>query len=334
MGFITFGELMLRLTPEAHVGKLVDAGKFAVGYAGSESNVATSLATLGNTVSYVSKLPQNPLGDAALHSLRRHGIATEYIVRGGQRLGTYFVELGMSIRPSRVVYDRRDSAFSGATIDEFDWVKIFTGASWLFVSGITPALSDSCAAITVAMVSMARQMGVHVAFDFNYRRSLWEDPTQAKTIFKRILEHTDLVLGNVGVLADIYGWRFDDTGHAQTQAAMIRFRDEFNIGKLAFTVRDHISASHNRIAGVFLDGAESYSSDEYSIAVQDRFGTGDAFAAGILHGVYNGWAAQKVVDFGAAAFALKHTLAGDLHLSNENEILSIMAGNTAGHVIR
>ncbi|HET8735301.1 MAG TPA: sugar kinase [Pricia sp.] len=335
MSFSTFGEIMLRLVPTGQADRLRTTSLFAVDYAGSESNVAVSLACLGNSVQFISKLPENPLGQAARQSLERFGVSTDRVIAGGQRIGTYFIELGSSIRPSRVVYDRTDSAIAGIGKDEFDWEHILKDQKWLHVSGITPALSKSCAETCVLAAKTARKMGVQVSFDLNYRRSLWEHADKAQVIFDRILEHTDLVFGNIGVLKDVYGMTFTGTNPTdRTLDALRKARPIFGVDRLAFTIRNHSSASVNQLGGACISSDDPVLSNSYDIEITDRFGTGDAFAAGFLHAVHQGWPPQKSIAFATAAFALKHTMTGDIHTSSEAEINSIVEGNTSGHVIR
>ncbi|MDT7827622.1 sugar kinase [Pricia sp. S334] len=335
MSFSTFGEIMLRLVPSGQADRLRNSSLFAVDYAGSESNVAVSLACLGNDVQFITKLPDNPLGQGARQSLDRFGISTENCITGGERMGTYFIELGSSIRPSRVVYDRAGSAIATMDKGEFDWECILKNQKWLHVSGITPALSKPCAEACVLAVKTAGKMGVKVSFDLNYRRSLWDYPKKAKAIFDGILEHTDLVFGNIGVLKDVYGLVFNGNNPTdKTLDALRKARHLFGTEQLAFTVRDHSSASQNRLSGACISENNPIISNAYDIEVTDRFGTGDAFAAGFLHALEKGWHQQRCIDFATAAFALKHTMSGDIHTSDESEIDAIVAGNISGHVIR
>ena len=334
MSFVAFGEIMLRLAAPGQV-KLQDAVSMALGYAGSESNVATSLSILGNQVEFVSKLPQNPLGDGAVRSLHSYGISTRHLLRGGNRLGTYFIELGSSIRPSRVLYDRAGSSISQISPGEINWEKVLPGNSWVFISGITPALSDQCASETIRLASTAQKLGVKVGFDLNFRRTLWTDPAAARAIFDQVLEHTDLLIGNAGAIADVYGVNpVGETPMEIAQSAIHMARERFGGSSLAFTVRDHNSASRNSVSAVLYDGKSFFTAAGYSVDILDRFGTGDAFAAGVLHGLYHGWDSQLVIDFATAAFALKHTIPGDQHTSTQDEIRSVMEGYTSGQVIR
>ncbi|RTE54056.1 sugar kinase [Arenibacter aquaticus] len=335
MSFITFGETMLRLTPGNHATKISSSRLYQASFAGSESNVASSLGVLGNQVDHITKLPINQLGDAAIASLRSYGISTKFITRGGKRIGTYFIEVGTSIRPSSVIYDRSNSSISEIGTNEFNWNEILKNKKWIFLSGITPVLSEQCSEETLKAAKVAKHMGVKVAFDMNYRRSLWNDPADARKIFDQILEYSDLLFGNAGVLKDVYnlttigGSSMDQTIEATTKAA-----EKFGIKQLAFTAREHISASQNKVSAIFLSDSKYTISETIDVSISDRFGTGDAFAAATLHAINQGWDNKKIVDFATAAFALKHTIKGDQHTSCEKEILSIMEGKIGGHVLR
>ncbi len=326
---------MLRLDPSEHSTKINSSHSFRANYAGSESNVASSLGVLGNNVGFVTKLPDNQLGDAAVRSLMGYGIKTKYIRRGGKRIGAYFIEIGSSIRPSSVIYDRAGSSISEIKNGEFDWEEILENKKWLFLSGITPVLSEQCAKETINAAKTARKLGVKVSFDMNYRRSLWKDPTGAQKIFNQIMEQTDLLFGNAGVLKDVYG--FSLSGGDPTEEALDvahRAQQNFGIHQLAFTTREHTSSSVNKLGGIFLSTSKQAISNVYDVAVTDRFGTGDAFAAGCLHALNCGWTDKRTIDFATAAFALKHTIQGDQHTSNEKEIMSIVHGHISGHVLR
>ncbi|MDN5205700.1 sugar kinase [Fulvivirgaceae bacterium BMA10] len=335
MGFVTFGEIMLRLTPSVQNEKVVSAKNFNVGYAGSESNVASSLARLGNEVQFVSKLPQNALGDAAMNSINSHGVRTDFLLHGGNKMGTYYIEKGSSIRPSVVIYDRENSSISQIEANELSWLEILKGHHWLHISGITPALSPTCAEETLEAVRTAKKLDVKVSFDLNFRRSLWKDHTEAKKIFDPILECTDLLFANTGALADVYQIAFEHNDPIECSTKAIEeAKRRFGIDCLAFTIRWHDSASRNRLTGLMLSGSELSLSRVYDVEITDRFGTGDAFAAGVLHGISQNWEDQKALDFGTAAFALKHTIPGDQNYSTQKEIESIMNGNISGWAVR
>ncbi|MGX1930899.1 PfkB family carbohydrate kinase [Flagellimonas sp. 2504JD4-2] len=334
-GFVTFGEIMLRLTPSQQKDKLLLANEFSVGYAGAESNVAVSLACLKNEVDFVSKVPHSPMGQAALLSLQKFGVATDEVLHGGNRMGTYFIELGSSIRPSRVVYDRAGSAIADIKSDEFDWKTILKNKKWLHLSGITPALSNQCAKETVLAAQTAKEMGVKVSFDLNFRRTLWSDKKAARTIFDKIIACSDVIFANLGALEDVYDLQFSGTDAVEgTKNAMLKANTLFGVDNLAFTIREHHSASQNKLQGMAMNKSEMVNSKSYEIQVEDRFGAGDAFAAAYLHALDKSWELDKAIEFATAAFALKHTLKGDLHTSSEDEIFSIMNGDLSGHVIR
>ncbi|MEM8893447.1 MAG: sugar kinase [Bacteroidota bacterium] len=335
MKMITFGEIMLRLTPSQLGGKLKTAGELTVSYAGSESNVASSLAEFGHDAHFVTKLPGNELGHGAVRSLKSYGVNTSNILYSDGRIGTYFIEAGKSIRPSQIVYDRKDSVFSRIDPGEFAWERILEGASWLFVSGITAVLSEHCANELIKVTTMARKMNVGVAFDMNYRRSLWKSRTHAARIFDQVLPHTDVLLGNAGVLTDVYDMKFSGSKDEEiTMDAMQKAHSQFGVAQLAFTIRKHHSASQNSLQAMYFNHSKAFSSQEYNVEIMDRIGTGDAFAAAFIHGLANQWEDQKVINFAGAAFALKHTVLGDQHTSTEAEIMSIADGNTHGHIIR
>ena len=229
-GFVTFGEIMLRLTPSGNGDKLMVTNEFSVDYAGAESNVATSLACLGNQVDFISKVPDNPLGKASLLGLQKYGVTTDKVLFGGRRIGTYFIELGKSIRPSRVVYDRQASAISEIGEGEFDWKTILKNKEWLHLSGITPALSYQCGEETVLAVKIAKEMGVKVSFDLNFRRTLWPDGNTARLIFDRIIEHSDLIFANLGALDDVYGLQFTEKDSLErAKSAMLKASSLFGV---------------------------------------------------------------------------------------------------------
>jgi 2-dehydro-3-deoxygluconokinase len=239
--------------------KINTSGSFGVNYAGSESNVASSLGVLGNDVSYITKLPTNELGDTANSSLRTYGINISNIIRGGYRIGTYFIELGASIRPFRVIYDRKNSSLSEIKKDEFNWEAILRNKKWVFLSGITLVLSKQCAEETIKVSEIAKQLGVKVAFDMNYRRSLWNDILDARKIFDSILENTDLLFGNADVLKDVYNISPSNNNNLDNTIEVANIASErFRINQIAFTVRQHISASNTKVSGLFLSDSEHH----------------------------------------------------------------------------
>ncbi len=356
MSLLFFGEMMLRLTPSIAQQQLVCAEQLSVDFAGAESNVASSLALMGHECQFVTKLPSNALGDHGIASLKKYGIQTDYIRRGGQRIGSYFIEMGMSIRPSKVVYDRAYSAFSQISNDEFDWPSILSGKRWLHVSGISPALSTQCAVETIKAVKIAKSLGVKVSFDLNYRRSLWDDSQKARDYFSEILTYSNLAFGNAGVISDVFDYQTPDISenelaHVISQHSLEHLgktsqrswyqandlaeflRAKFDVD-FAMTERVHHSANQNTLTGFYITSTTCSFSAPITVEIKDRLGTGDAFAAAVLHGLERGWHGQQIAQFANAAFALAHTGIGDQNWSNEAEIQYIADGNLSGHIIR
>jgi len=336
MNYVTFGEILMRLTPAPSGAKIGSTSTMDMNFAGSESNVASSLALLENTVKFVSKVPDNPIGDAVCTSLLFYGVDTSNILKGGNRIGIYIIEAGKSIRPSKVIYDRAGSALSEIKDGEFNWNEILINQDWIFVSGISPVLSATCAAETIKAVTTAKAMGVKVAFDPNFRRSLWSSASEARKAFLPIIEQTDLLFGNYGMLMDVFDYQPKGGSSLEKSLCSIEKASEiFTVPMIAFTVREHSSASKNCISGLLnVENNIMRSNNTYDVDIMDRFGTGDAFAAAFLHALGKKWKNQQALDFATAAFGLKHTIKGDQHTSRENEIISIMNGNTQGHVIR
>lgn len=334
MSLVFFGELMLRLTPSLPQQQLIVAKELSVDFAGAESNVVSSLARLGHPCQFVTKLPDNPIADHALASLHQYGITTANTVRGGERVGTYFIELGCSIRPSRVVYDRAYSSIAEIGENEFDWREILAGQQHLHLSGILPALSKQCAAESIKAVKIASEMGLKVSFDLNYRRSLWNDSRVARDYFSQILSYSTLAFGNAGVMQDVFGFSPGATDGEDAAREIGAYLDKhFNVDA-AITQRIHHSATGNSLRGFYLRGAELWSSSDITVDILDRLGTGDAFAAGILHGLHRQWPLGKTVQFANAAFALAHTCYGDQNWLNEADIMAVAEGKLSGHIIR
>lgn len=334
MTIACFGELMLRLTPSQPGQILQQTPDLQMAFAGAESNVATSLSQLGNNVLFLSKFPANPIGQAAIASLNRYGIDCSRILQGGDRLGTYFVELGHSLRPSRVVYDRAHSALSEASATEFDWPTLLAGIECLHLSGITPAISENAAQITVQAAQAAKKMGIRVSFDMNFRRSLWSDIDIAREIFTALLSCADIAFGNTGVMNDVFSKQYGELSpKAASEQCARDLATDYSLVAVT-TSRNHHNANENTLGGCIADDSGTYRSKELPVSILDRLGTGDAFAAACLHGLLQGWPQQKNIDFATAAFALAHTVYGDPHLSSIDQIQAIADGQTGGYVLR
>ncbi len=336
---VTFGEIMLRLAP-FHYQRLVQAEQFQVTYGGGEANVAVALAQFGHEVYYVTRLPENPLGDAAENTLRRFGVKTDFVLRGGDRLGIYFLEHGASIRPSKVVYDRAHSAVSELRPGMIDWNAVFAGKDWFHITGITPALSPSCAEVALESVRAAKEVGLTVSCDLNYRKKLWT-PEQANRIMSRLVQFADVVVGNEEDAEKVFGIREEGVDVEKGQLDIekykkiaARLRDHCQAQKVAITLRESLSASDNNWSALLFDGRQAYVSRKYALHIVDRVGGGDSFAAGLIHGLISGWEAQKALEFAVAASALKHTIPGDMNIVSEAEVISVAEGNVSGRVQR
>ncbi|PKP61649.1 2-dehydro-3-deoxygluconokinase [Candidatus Atribacteria bacterium HGW-Atribacteria-1] len=336
---VTFGEIMLRLSPPNYQ-RLIQADSFDVTYGGGEANVSVSLASFGLNSYYVTKLPINPLGDAALNNLRRFGVKTDYIVRGGDRLGIYFLEIGAAQRPSKVVYDRAHSAIAVAKVGDFDWDEIFKDTKWFHFTGITPALSDTAADLTLEAVKKAKQNNLKVSCDLNYRRKLWSTE-KANKVMTSLMDYVDIVLGNeedaekiFGIKApesDISTGQLNKEGYKLVAQELIR---RFKLELVAITLRKSYSASDNGWSALAYDGKNFYNSTKYQIHIIDRVGGGDAFAGGLIYSLINGNQLQEALDFAVAASCLKHAIPGDFNLVSKDEVKSLQKGNVSGRVQR
>lgn len=336
---VTFGEIMLRLSPPNYK-RFCQTTSFDVTYGGGEANVAVSLANFGLDSYYVTRLPNNPLGDAALSYLRQFGVKTDYIIRGGEKLGIYFLEIGAAQRPTKVIYDRKGSAIAEAKVGDFDWGKIFEGAKWFHFTGITPALSDTVAELTLEAVKKAKEKGVKISCDFNYRSKLWS-PEKANKVMTPLMEYVDIALGNEQQVEKIFGikapksnittGRFGEEDCRFVAEELIR---RFNFELVTITLRESYSASDNGWSAVAYDGENFYTSSKYKIHIVDRVGGGDAFAGGLIYSLISGKNIQEALEFATAASCLKHTIPGDFNIVNIDEVESLQAGNVSGRVQR
>jgi len=336
---VTFGEIMLRLSPPNYQ-RLIQTDSFDVTYGGGEANVSASLANFGLDSYYVSKLPYNPIGDAALNHLRRFGVKTDYIARGGNRLGIYFLEIGAAQRPSIVIYDRAHSAIAKAKVIDFDWGEIFKDTKWFHFTGITPALSDTAAKLTLEVVKKAKQNKVKVSCDLNYRGNLW-DTKKANKVMSQLMEYVDIIIGNEEDAEKIFGLKSPEsdisTGQLNKEGYKFVAQElakKFNFELVIITLRESYSASDNGWSALAYDGKKFYSSNKYQIHIIDRVGGGDAFAGGLIYSLINGNQLQEALDFAVAASCLKHTIPGDFNLVSEDEVKSLQKGNVSGRVQR
>lgn len=336
---VTFGEIMLRLTPPNNL-RFVQADSLAVTYGGGEANVAVSLANFGVESSFVTRLPENPLGRAAANHLRRYGVDTGAIVWGGERLGIYFSETGASQRPSLVVYDRANSAMSCIKPGEIDWSALFNGKHWFHFTGITPALGEGPAAVTLEALRCAREKGLTVSCDLNYRQKLWSQQEAGETM-AGLMAYVDLIIANeedaekvFGIRAagaDITAGQLSDEGYRDVARQLYR---RFNLKKVAITLRESHSASENGWSGLLYDGERFYRSQQYRIHLVDRVGGGDSFCGGLIYALLRDYPPQRAVEFAAAASCLKQTIPGDFNHVTAAEVEKLAAGDGSGRVQR
>lgn len=339
MKTVCFGEIMMRLSPPGYK-RFIQADSFDVIYGGGEANVAVSLANYGLDSSFVTKLPSNELGDATVGFLRRYGVDTSRIIRGGDRLGIYFMEMGASQRPSKVVYDRAGSSIATAKPEEFDWEKIFDGVGWFHFTGITPALGDNMVQATLDAVKVAKAKGVTISADINYRKKLWTRD-KAKTVMSELMEYVDVVIGNeedadmvFGIKAhssDVTGGKLNEEGYKEVAQELM---DRFAFSKVAITLRESISASDNNWSGMLYDGQDFYFSRKYPIHIVDRVGGGDSFGGGLIYSLITGKDNQSAIEFAVAASCLKHTIFGDFNLVSVDEVEKLAGGDASGRVQR
>lgn len=338
--FITFGEIMLRLSPSEYQ-RFLQAKNFEIFYGGAESNVSVSLANFGKQSYFVTKLPKNEIGDSAVQELKKHSVNTKYIVRGGERIGIYFCEKGVSQRPSKVIYDRTNSSISSAKKHDFNWKEIFEGAEWFHFTGITPALSDACAEIILEAVKTAKDKKVTVSVDVNYRKKLWSRE-KAEKVMSEIVKHCDIIIANEEDAEMVFGIKADKTdiikgkisneGYKKVAKKLIkRFS---NLKYVAITLRESLSASDNNWSGMLYDRNFFYISRKYNIHIVDRIGAGDAFAGGLIYGLTSGFDNQTALEFAVASSCLKHTIEGDFNLVSKEEVESLLKGNISGRVQR
>ncbi len=336
---ITLGEIMLRLSPSGNA-RFVQSNAFDVVYGGGEANVAVSCANYGHEAYFVTKLPKHEIGQAAVNELRKYGVRTDFIARGGDRVGIYYLETGAAMRPSKVIYDRAHSAIAEAKAEDFDFDAVMQNADWFHWSGITPALSDSAATLTRLACEAAKRHGVTVSVDLNFRKKLWTKE-KAQSVMRPLMQYVDVCIGNeedaelcLGFKpeADVAGGRTDAEGYKAIFRAMA---EEFGFKYVVSTLRESFSASHNGWKAMIFDGTEFYESKRYDInPIIDRVGGGDSFSGGVIHGLLTKATQGEALEFAVAASALKHTISGDFNLVSADEVETLVAGDASGRVQR
>ena len=341
MKVVTFGEIMMRLNPEGYQ-MFYQAEKFEASYAGGEANVAVSLANYGIESSFVTRLPDNPLGECARNAVRHFGVDTKDIVWGGKRLGLYFVEKGASQRPSRVVYDRADSAIATASREDFDWAKIFDGAEWFHFTGITLALGGEMPAVCLDALKYCREHGITVSCDLNYRGKLWTKQ-EAGRVMAELVPYVDVLIANEADAADVFGivgegsdvesGKLNKEGYVSVAEQLV---ERFGVKKVAITLRTSLSAFDNLWAGMLYDAATKQAcfSTEYKVHIVDRVGGGDSFGGGLIYALIAGKDTQGAIDFAVAASCLKHSIEHDFNLVKVKDVEALAAGNGTGRVQR
>ena len=336
---VGFGDYMLRLNPEGYL-KFIQADRLVVNYTGAEGNVCTALSYMGVPTQLVTKLPDNAIAEVALSNLRKYSVGCDFIAHGGERIGLFYAEKGASQRPSRIVYDRKDSAFSTSLPEDYPWKKIFMDAGYFHFTGITPALGGQLPQICLEACREAKKQGLTVSCDLNYRKNLWSRADAKKTM-EQLLEYVDVLIANEEDAADVLDIHASDTDvttgklnrNGYVEVAR-QISEKYGIGCVAITLRKSISASDNGWSALLYRDGNAYFSKEYMIHLVDRVGGGDSFAAGLLYAIGHGYSEQDAVEFAVAASCLKQTIEMDVNLSKPSEVLALMGGDGSGRVQR
>ncbi len=336
---VTFGEIMLRLAPQGYT-RFVQAESFGSTYGGGEANVAVSLANFGMEAAFVTKLPAHEIGQSAVNSLRRYGVDTRFIARGGQRVGIYYLEKGASQRPSKVIYDRAGSSIATAGLGDFDWDAILENASWFHFTGITPALGEGTAALCMAACQAAKKQNIPISCDLNYRKNLWSRE-KAQEVMTELMEYVDVCIANEEDAADVFNIHAGGTDVTAGQVNHEAYVDvakqllaRFGFLQVAITLRQSLSANDNNWAAMLYTGGQAFFSKTYPIHIVDRVGGGDSFGAGLIYASLCGHAPQQAIEFAVAASCLKHSIEGDFNMVTIDEVQKLVAGDASGRVQR
>lgn len=339
MKIITFGELMLRLGPEGRL-RFRQADSFKVTFGGAEANVAADLALLGADAAFVTRLPAHEIGQMAVDSLRKYGVDTSRIVRGGERVGVYYVEKGASQRASQVIYDRANSAVALSKRSDYDWENILKAADWFHFTGITPALGGELPDVCRDALEVCRAHGIRVSCDLNYRNKLWSRE-QAREVMSQLMPYVDLCIANEEDAADVFGiragrsdvagGRLDQNGY---RSVAVELQQRFGFQYVAITLRESISADDNVWSAMLWDGQNCRFSKKYPVHIVDRVGGGDSFGAGLIYGLTQGLEPGEALEFAVAASCLKHSIEGDYNMVTAAEVKKLAAGDASGRVRR
>lgn len=336
---VCFGELMLRLNPEGYL-RFEQADKFMATFGGGEANVAVSLANFGMDASFCSKLPTHAIGNMAVRALRAEGVATADIVRGGERVGIYYIEKGASQRPSKVIYDRKYSAIGMASREDFDWDKILSDTVWFHFTGITPALGDNVAEICLDAVKACRAKGIKISCDLNFRKNLWTSEKAGK-VMGELMQYVNVCIANEEDADKVFGIKPDhndvDSGKLNREGYIDvakKLSERFGCEKVAITLRESISANDNNWAAMLYDGEKAYFSKKYAVHIVDRVGGGDSFGAGLIYSLLSGYDMQDTIEFAVAASCLKHSIEYDFNRVSVDEVKALVKGGGSGRVQR
>ncbi len=336
---VTFGELMLRLAPEGYL-RFVQSDKYEATFGGAEANVAVSLANYGVDVSFVSKLPDHEIGQCAVNSLRKFGVDTSKIVRGGDRVGIYYCEKGASQRPSKVIYDRAGSSIATAKRKDFSWARIFKGVEWFHFTGITPALSDTVAQICIDACKEAKKRNIKISCDLNFRKKLWSKE-KAGTVMSELCQYIDYCIANEEDAKDVFGIEADNTdiytGKIDREGYVSvakKLTDRFGFKGVAITLRESLSANDNNWSAMLYTDGKAYFSKKYAMHIVDRVGGGDSFGGGLIYSLLNNYDPQKTIEFAVAASCLKHSIEGDYNMVSKKEVETLAGGDASGRVQR
>jgi 2-dehydro-3-deoxygluconokinase len=336
---VTMGEIMLRLSTPGYQ-KFIQSESFDVNYGGGEANVAVSLANYGHDAYFVTKVPKNPIGDSAVAALRKYNVNCDYVARGGERLGIYFLETGAYMRASNVVYDRAHTSIAEATAADFDFDAIFDGADWFHFTGITPAISDIAAEVTEAALKAAKAKGITVSVDLNFRKKLWSSE-KAQKIMSNLMQYVDVCIGNEEDAEKVLGFKPSGTDVTSGELELAGYQDifkqmidKFGSKYVISSLRESYSASDNGWSACIYDGKEFYHSKKYNVRIVDRVGGGDSFAGGLICGLVDGKNMKDALEFAVAASALKHTIPGDFNLVTRADVDTLVGGDASGRVQR
>ncbi len=336
---ITFGEVMLRLAPENYL-RFVQSERYEATFGGAEANVAVSLSNYGMHAAFVTKLPTHEIGQAAVNSLRKYGVDTSLIARGGDRVGIYYCERGASQRPSKVIYDRAGASIACAKPEDFDWAEIFDGADWFHFTGITPALSEGMADICLMAVKKAKELGITVSCDLNFRKKLWSRE-RAGQVMGELCKYIDLCIANEEDAKDVFGIEASETDITSgklNREGYIEVAEKltarFGFRAVAITLRESISANDNNWSAMLYTDGKAYFSKKYAMHIVDRVGGGDSFGAGLIYATLAGYEPQRIIEFAVAASCLKHSISGDYNLVSVAEVETLAGGDASGRVQR